>query len=312
MMKNEINEFVIKSSIDRAQLVCYDFAPQTNKPKIIVQLCHGMMEHALRYSELAQFLSNKDIKVVGMDNRGHGKTGVKTGVLGHIDDQDGARKLINDMHDLYQFWHNKYPEAKYVIFGHSMGSIILRNYLILYSKSLSAAIISGTSGLAGLKEKLGLYIAQKFVQNEGANSYNRFINNLVLKNVNKRVKNPQTKFDWLTSDQSEIDKFMNDDLCGFLCTNSFYVDLARLAINMGNKKYRALLNKDLKMFFIAGEDDPIGKYGKGVIKSAKYYKSAKLKHVEVKIYKKMRHEIHNEINKNIVFEDLKTYLESLI
>ncbi|QBF34629.1 alpha/beta fold hydrolase [Mycoplasmopsis phocirhinis] len=307
-----MNEFTIKSSIDNTLLVCYDFAPHTTQPQIIVQLCHGMMEHILRYKEFAQFLSDEKIKVVGMDNRGHGKTGLKSKTLGHIDNKDGARKLINDMHDLYLYWHRKFPKAKYVIFGHSMGSLILRNYLILYSKNLTAAIICGTTSLAGIKEKLGLYIVQKLVNTEGANEYNKFINNLAFKKVNKKIKNPKTNFDWLSSDLNQVNQFIEDKLCGFLCSNSFYLDLIRLVINMSNHKYKKVLNTDLKMFFVAGKLDPIGNYAKGVIKSAKYYQSANIKDVKIKIYDQMRHEILNEKDKNIVFADIKNYLLNLI
>ncbi|WP_029609057.1 alpha/beta fold hydrolase [Mycoplasma simbae] len=304
-----MDKIILNSSIDNLELVTYDFAPEITKPALIVQIIHGMAEHAQRYSEFARFLSQNGIKVVSMDNRGHGETGTRQGQLGHLDNSDATSKLINDVEDLRKYWKNQYPNAKYVIFGHSMGSIILRNYLHSYSQLLDAAIICGTASFANLQLKIGKFIAQRFVKKEGARTVNPLVNSLAFKDANKKIKQNKSMYSWLSTDPKEITKYMGDKWCGFGCSNQFFVDLSQLVIDMNNKKIIDNFNKQLPILLIAGSMDPIGNYGKANKQALKFYNKLGNKKVSSILYKGYRHEILNDFCRQKVHNDVYNFIK---
>ena len=115
------------------------------KPKAILQIVHGMTEYFGRYEGFAEYLSENGILVVGHDHIGHGKSAVPDD-YGYFGPKDGWKIWIEDVHSLREMIQKEYPGVPYVILGHSMGSLILRSYLIKYSKGLSGAILTGTAG----------------------------------------------------------------------------------------------------------------------------------------------------------------------
>ena len=72
------------------------------------------------------------------------------------------------------------------------------------------------------------------------------------------------------------------------------------------------MQKQLPVFFIAGGDDPVGDYGKGVRQAAQEFEKAGMEKVAIRIYPLCRHEIHNEINRQEVYEDVSQWIESVI
>lgn len=305
-----MKEFYIYSSLDNKKLCCVDFSENLKNPKMIVQICHGMEEHIRRYKDFAQFLEKQGIRVFGMDNRGHGKTCEDEGLKGHIADEDGYIKLVEDVHDLNKYIKKEFPDKQIVIFGHSMGSLIVRNFLNKYSDCVDGAIICGTTELCGIKHRIGILLA-KVLSGKNGTKKSAFINKLAFKGYNSRIKNKSTDFDWLTRDEKAVEDYILDKDCGFLCTNTFYLDLLTLIKEMSYKKNVENINKDLPILFISGKSDPVGDYGKGVLESYRLYKKVGMKNVKIKLYAQMRHEILNEIGKEKVYLDIYKFLESI-
>ncbi|MFT4445386.1 lysophospholipase [Parvimonas sp. G1967] len=305
-----MKEFYINSSIDDKRLYCVDFAENLKNPKLIVQLCHGMEEHIRRYKNFAQFLEKQGIRAFGMDNRGHGKTCEEEELKGHIADEDGYIKLVQDVHDLNKYIKKEFPDKQIVIFGHSMGSLIVRNFLNEYSDSVDGAIICGTTEPYNMKHRIGIFLA-KLLSGKNGTKKSAFINKLAFKGYNSKINNKNTDFDWLTRDEKAVEDYILDKDCGFLCTNTFYLDLLTLIKEMSSKSNLENIKKDLPILFISGKADPVGDYGKGVLKSYRLYKKIGMKNVKIKLYAQMRHEILNEIDKEKVYLDIYKFLESI-
>ena len=305
-----MKEFYIYSSLDNKKLCCVDFSENLKNPKIVLQICHGMAEHIRRYKDFALFLEKHGIRVFGMDNRGHGKTCEDEEEKGHIADKEGNIKLVEDVYDLNKYIKEQFPNKKVVIFGHSMGSVIVRNFLNKYSDSVDGAIICGTTEQYGMKHRVAMLLARILSRKNGTKK-SEFVNRLGFKGYNSRIKNKNTDFDWLTRDEKVVDNYILDKDCGFLCTNTFFLDLLTLIKEASNKNNIEKINKKLPILFISGKADPVGGYGKGVLKSYRKYKKVGLKNIKIKLYAQMRHEVLNEIDKDKVYLDIYKFLESI-
>ena len=305
-----MKEFYIYSSLDNKKLCCIDFSENLKNPKIVLQICHGMAEHIRRYKDFALFLEKHGIRVFGMDNRGHGKTCEDEEEKGHIADKEGNIKLVEDVYDLNKYIKEQFPNKKVVIFGHSMGSVIVRNFLNKYSDSVDGAIICGTTEQYGMKHRFAMLLARILSRKNGTKK-SEFVNRLGFKGYNSRIKNRNSDFDWLTSDENEVEKYILDKDCGYLCTNMFFLDLLTLIKEASNKNNIEKINKKLPILFISGKADPVGGYGKGVLKSYRKYKKVGLKNIKIKLYAQMRHEVLNEIDKDKVYLDIYKFLESI-
>lgn len=305
-----MKEFYINSCIDDKRLYCVDFAENLKNPKMIVQICHGMTEHIRRYKDFALFLEKQGIRAFGMDNRGHGKTCEEEELRGHIADTEGDIKLIEDVYTLNKYIRAEFPDKKVVIFGHSMGSLIVRNFLNEYSECVDGAVICGTTEPYGIKHRISMLLAKLFSAKNGSKK-SEFVNRLGFKGYNSRIKNRNSDFDWLTSDENEVEKYILDKDCGYLCTNMFFLDLLTLIKEASYKKNIANIRKDLPILFVAGKEDPVGAYGKGVLKTYKIYKKVGIKNLKIKLYGKMRHEVLNEIGKEKVYLDIYNFLENV-
>ena len=305
-----MKEFYIYSSLDNKKLCCIDFSENLKNPKIVLQICHGMAEQIRRYKDFALFLEKHGIRVFGMDNRGHGKTCEDEEEKGHIADKEGNIKLVEDVYDLNKYIKEQFPNKKVVIFGHSMGSVIVRNFLNKYSDSVDGAIICGTTEQYGMKHRFAMLLARILSRKNGTKK-SEFVNRLGFKGYNSRIKNKNTDFDWLTRDEKVVDNYILDKDCGFLCTNTFFLDLLTLIKEASNKNNIEKINKKLPILFISGKADPVGGYGKGVLKGYRKYKKVGLKNIKIKLYAQMRHEVLNEIDKDKVCLDIYKFLENI-
>ena len=305
-----MKDFFINSTIDNKKLHCVDFNENLLNPNIVLQICHGMAEHIKRYENFAKFLEKQGIKVYGMDNRGHGGT-VDDELYGHISDEKGAEKLVEDVYELNKYIKSVFPNKKIVILGHSMGSMIVRNFINKYHNEVDGAIICGTASPYRMLHRISLGISKIYILFGMGKRKSNFVNKLAFKNYNSRIEDKKTEFDWLSRDNTEVDRYILDKDCGFLCTNMFFHDLITLIKNMSNKDDILKIKKDFPIFFISGNADPVGDYGKGVMDSYKLYSDAGIKTAKIKLYDDMRHEILNEIDKEVVYVDILEFLKDI-
>lgn len=283
---------------DNVEIYVKRWFDPAKKPKAIVQLAHGMVEHIGRYNEFADYLVENDIFVYGNDHRGHGKTGEKQGLFGYLADEDGFEKTKNDLLQITSKIKQEYPDTPLILLGHSMGSFLARNYIQENSALINGVILSGTGHYPKLTSHLAKYIASTLPPKEKS----KLMNSLSFHSYNKHFKSRKTNFDWLSADEKVVQTYMEDPLCGHIPTARFFHDLMDGIITIHNKKLNKSIRSDLPMLLISGVEDPVGDYAKGVWKTAHLYNETGLENVMTMLYEDGRHELLNEINRDEVYQ----------
>lgn len=296
--------FWIQSEADGTPIFTKKFFSD-KKPKALVQIAHGMAEHIQRYDEFAQFLVEQGIFVYGNDHRGHGESGLKQGLLGYFSERDGFLKAAKDLYQITKQMKNDYPDTPIFLFGHSMGSFLARCYMQQHSEEIDGVILSGTGYFPYHLTAFGKQIALRLEQKKAS----PLMNKLAFGGYNRKISYPKTAFDWLSRDDREVQKYVEDPLSGYIPTARFFVDLFTGIEQMQNKNANRSVHKDLPLLFISGDHDPVGNYGRGVWKSAELYESLGFRHITVLLYEKARHELLHEINRKEVFSSILKWME---
>lgn len=305
-----VEDVVFQSSdgINKVSGVIY--SPDTDDIKGIVQIVHGMAEHMLRYEHFARFLCSKSFVVFGCDHIGHGRSVSSNENLGYVGHGNGCDIMVDDCKKMNEILKNRHPSIPFFILGHSMGSFILRKYITKYSSGLSGVIISGTGGANPLA-KLGIMLATKDTKKNGDRNRSKFLDKLAFGNYNKLISKPRTSFDWLTSNHDIVEKYVDDDLCGYIFTSSLFASLLRIMYEVNEDAWYLDVPKRLPIFMISGSDDPVGNYGKGVKTVYDKLKGIGVKDVKLKLYDKGRHEMLNEMARDEVYTDILSWIENL-
>ncbi|MFH2064175.1 MAG: alpha/beta hydrolase [Pseudomonadota bacterium] len=279
-------------------------------PKGIVQISHGMAEHAARYEAFAGELVDNGYLVYANDHRGHGKTAVSLGHIGFFAENNGWLRVVEDMHEITSMIRKSHPGLPVFMLGHSMGSFLLRTYMFLYGNQINGAIISGTAGSPGILGDIGMMIANLEIKRKGLRGKSPLLHQLSFGGYNKAFKPARTDFDWLSRDQEEVDKYMEDPFCGAVFTAGFYRDLLWGLKTIHRKNNIDRIPKDLPIFIFSGDKDPVGKNGKGVSQVYNSLKKNGIEDIQLSLYKDGRHEMLNETNRHEVYQDVITWLNN--
>ena len=282
------------------QLHCCRWMPE-GEPKAVLQIVHGIAEYIERYDDFAGFLNGLGYVVVAEDHMGHGQTVGTEGTQGYF--EGGWFTAVSDSYALLRKTKAEYPQIPYVLFGHSMGSFMARTILEVYPDSgIAAAVICGTGWQPRAILPGAIGICQLACKKVGEKNTSATLQNMVFGGYNKRVEHPRTEFDWLTRDAKVVDAYIAHPSCGFTATTGLLRDLLTGIRFIEQKQNLAKMNKDLPVLFIAGGDDPVGNYGKGVTRAAEEFRKAGMKHVACRLFPLGRHEILNEINRREVYD----------
>lgn len=279
--------------------------------KGVILILHGMAEHALRYEKFANFLNTHGYVVYACDHRGHGKTGTAMNKMGYFG-KGGWDLLVEDVRYLVNIIRAKHEDIPLILFGHSMGSFLARTCISEFGSEFDGVILSGTgNGVDAITRKSALALAKVISFFSGPQKKSPFINHIFFDGYNKRFGD-HLEYAWLSRDENEVKKYLDDELCGYICTSSFYTDLM-VGINRNAKKSNARkVPVNLPMYIFSGTMDPVGNFTIDVRNTYRLYKNvAKLKNVTLKLYKEGRHEMLNELNNQEVYQDVLNWLEDL-
>ncbi|MDY2814570.1 MAG: alpha/beta fold hydrolase [Dorea sp.] len=302
-------EFYYPSRDGKTQIHAIEWIPE-GEIKGVLQICHGMVEYINRYDEFAEFMAGHDYYVIGHDHLGHGKSIQTEEDLGYFNETRGNQYVIGDIHKLRELTMKKHPGVPYYMLGHSMGSFLLREYLTMYGTGLAGAIIMGTGYQGALVLNAGQLICRVLAAFKGWKYRSKFVDNLSFGSYNKKFEPAETTKDWITSDKERKKKYVEDPLCSYMFTLGAYYQMFEGMKVLTRKDSIARIPKELPILFVSGEDDPVGAFGKGVIKVYEKYKSAGIHNLSIHLYKGDRHEILNEVNRRDVYEDLRRWIES--
>lgn len=302
----QTEEFTFKAE-DGTVINAYKFLPK-NKAKAAVYIAHGMAEHSGRYLTFTKRLVCDGYAVYANDHRGHGKTAGSLENIGYFADKNGWNIVLNDIKQFCDII--KENHSRLFLFGHSMGSFLVRNYIYLYGSEINGALLSGTAGNPGLLGNIGLAISKLECIAIGKKSRSILMAEIAFFNVNKEFEPRRTDFDWLTSDNAEVDNYINDPLCGEIFTAGFYDDMLTGLKNIHKPENIKNIPKTLPLYIFSGDKDPIGKNGKAVKEVCRNYKNIGIKDITCRLYKNGRHDMLHEIDREEVFNDIISWLNN--
>lgn len=278
------------------------------QPRGVVQIIHGMCEYAERYAPFAEFLATNGYIVCAEDHAGHGKSAATEAELGWFNAEHDYMTVIADIRTLHQTVKEQAEGLPYFLMGHSMGSFFCRKYISLYGAELSGAIIMGTGFMGGALLNTALALTRMNASVLGWRNRSRFLGKLAFGSYNKRFKAENNPKSWLSVDKENTEKYVADEFCNFDFTDNGYYVLFSVIKAACAKKTIAAVPKELPVYFVAGSDDPVGNYGKGVTKAYEKFKKAGVNSVEITLYEGARHEILNDFCKDKVREDLLEFI----
>lgn len=277
-----------------------------DSPKYVLIISHGMAEHAERYNDFANYLNQHSCAVFAINHMGHGES-IEKEELGHWP-KNGFNICVNNLFALTQHAKQVYPNVPIILFGHSMGSFIAQEYIKCFSDSIDGVILSGSSK-AGLLHKSGNLLANVLFACGDNHKKNNFLNKLSFGSFNKSFKPNRSNFDWLSSDNQQVDKYIEDPLCGFVCTTGFFKGFFK-GLSKLNKKIDNI-DKNLPIYIMSGSKDPVGSFGKGVINLYNMYVKNDMTNVNIKLYENGRHEMLNEVNQMEVYMDIMSWIKKI-
>lgn len=267
----------------------------------VIQVLHGMAEHAGRYHDVAQRLQAAGFTVWLHNHRGHGERTP----LGHLAKGDWAR-IVDDVARIQS---TLLGGRKLILFGHSMGSFIARDVASRYPDNLTALVLSGSNAEHAGIFRVGRLVSALLATLGGADKPSALLTQLSFGSFNKAIQDAKTPSDWLSRDAAQVNAYIADPLCGFDCTAGFWREFFTGLIRVNSPSIFRDWPASLPVYLFSGSDDPVGHYGKGVRRLRDWLTAAGCRDIELRLYAGGRHEMLNEINAAEVEADLLAWLK---
>lgn len=273
-------------------------------PKALLVIAHGMAEHSGRYDQFARYLAERGFAVYMNDHGGHGRSAQ---VKGHFADKNGWACVVQDLHALRAQAQEAYPGLPVFWMGHSMGSFLSRSYIVRHGEGLSGCVLCGTMG-KNPAAPLGMALAVAQEKLLGPRSAGKKLDRLATGAYNRRIPNPVNSSAWLSRDEKVCRDFEADPLSNFPFTAAGYRDLFTGLGEISSPQWARRVPRELPILLIAGEEDPVGDYGRGPRQVEGWLGQAGVSDLTLKLYPGMRHEVLNELGKEQVYGDVLDWL----
>lgn len=286
--------------------------PATAAPRAVVQINHGLAEHAARYQRFARFLAGRGYHVYAHDHRGHGATRAPDSIPGAFAAKDGASKVIADVAAIHALIAERHPGLPVVTFGHSMGGLIALNFAEAHPAASAALAVWNSNFNAGLAGRAGQLMLGLEAFFKGSDTPSAILPKLTFQTWANAMPDRRTAFDWLSHDAIEVDLYVIDPLSGWDATVSMWQDVFRLIYAGGDAKDLAKLPKTLPVHLIGGAEDPATDKGEAVSWLAQEMQKAGLTNVKTEILARTRHETLNEINRDQSMMAFAAWLDQVL
>lgn len=267
----------------------------------------GMEEHSLRYDEFATYLNKEGFNVYCIDHFGQGENVHPDMKNKGVWPKSGYRKMVEAVDLLVA--KIRITCKPLFIFAHSMGSFMAQDYIQRHSHHVSKVVLCGT-GAQNPVAGIGYQLARLVCLFKGRNTRAKLLDKLMFGSFNKGIEQPKTAYDWLSYNEENVTKYIEDPLCGFGPNNGFCLEFLKGLKRLYRKKFLQRIRKDMDILIISGQDDPVSNFGKDIVRLEKMYQKYGIKNTKSIIYEGMRHEILNENEKQKVYEDVVSFLKA--
>ncbi len=278
-------------------------------PRGCVQVVHGMAEHGGRYARLGAALAAAGYAVYAQDLPGHGRSVRSADELGHVDDFDGWKITLSAINQVRAEIERRHPDTPLFVLGHSRGSFLTQDYIVEHGHGLAGAILSASCADMGPTRAIGLALLRGEALWQGRRRRSALADTLTFKGFNRRFKPNRTDFDWLSRDEAEVDRYVQDPLCGFRCSTALWIELLEAGALLTDAQRLARIPPTLPVLLVNGSRDPACRGERGARGLEKTYRNAKLSDVTLKVYADARHELLNDTCRDAVTADLQQWLD---
>lgn len=309
-MQNVVkSHFFVPASADDLTLGV-DVTIPVSDARAIVHILHGMCEHKERYENFMMYLSAQGFICVCHDHRGHGESVKSSADLGYMYD-GGAEALVEDVRTVAQWAKNRYPGLPLVVLGHSMGSMAARAFVRKYDAEVDGLIVCGSPSDNPVKG-VGKLLAKFIGTIKGHHHRPQLLQQMSFGAFNRGFEQDGYHSAWVCSDREVLDAYHNDPLCQYVFTANGFYNLLSLMQACYAKKGWVLSKPELPIWFISGADDPCRTSNKAFNQSVVAMRKLGYKYVSSKTYPDMRHEILNETEKQVVWDDVVKMINEMI
>lgn len=278
------------------------------RPRGIILISHGMAEHASRYARFAASAVEEGYAVLAEDHRGHGATAAPDG-FGFVAERDGWETVVADMGTVLDAVRRAWPAIPVFLMGHSWGSFLARDLAARRGGELAGLVLLGTGAGIGALTRPAMAICAGESRLRGPRHPSRLLNALAFGSYQRHFAPNRTEADWISRDPKEVDRYVADPWCGFVCASSFFHDLVAGQSAVSTPSHAAAMPAGLPMLLASGDRDPVGAMGRGVQRAATLYRLAGVREVSVILYPGGRHELLNETNRDQVTGDILTWID---
>ncbi|MEP9396299.1 alpha/beta hydrolase [Mesorhizobium sp. KR2-14] len=282
------------------------------RPLGVVQINHGLAEHAARYARFADFLAGRGFHVYAHDHRGHGFSSAPDAPRGVFGATDSVANVIADVAAIHRLIAEETPGQPVIVFGHSMGGVVALNYLLRYPEGVRAAAIWNANFSAGMLGRLAQALLAYERFRMGSDVPSRILPKLTFQDWAKKVPNHRTDFDWLSRDEAEVDKYVADPLCGWDASVSMWQDVFEMIFYGADDRNFAGLRRDLPFHLVGGQKDPATNGGKAITDLAIRLDRQGFSNLFAKVYADTRHESLNEVNRHIIMAQFADWAERTV
>lgn len=278
----------------------------------VVQINHGLAEHAARYREFAEALCQNGFHAYAHDHRGHGGTTAPDAPSGMFAPQDGAKKVMADVEQIHLVIASRHPNLPVITFGHSMGGLIALNHAIQSPKNAAGLAVWNANFSAGFLGKLAQAILKFERFRLGHDVPSRLLPKLTFGAWAKTIKKRRTDFDWLSHDEARVDAYIADPLCGWDASVAMWQDVFDFIFFGADNKNLAKLSTGLPLNIHGGGQDPATDFAKATEALASRFQTLGFKKVTVTIDPQSRHESLNETNRTEITDDFIVWAKQSI
>lgn len=288
-------------------------------PRAAVVVVHGMGEHRRRYDRFCDRLNKEGFASISYDQRAHGETAEQHGRIG----PGGFSAMVRDIDVVRQTASDRYGKPV-IVMGHSMGSFASQMYVLDHHEKIAGLALSGTTAadvMAAHRDPTkvnttsSLFSVDKFwpLLDLMANRSSRLLGQPPDLSAFNAPFPHRTGYEWLSRDDSEVDKYVSDKWCGFGLDLESAQSMYDASPRTGDMAMLQGIRKELPIYVFSGDLDPVGGPGGALVELVgKRYVDAGIKNVKVKLYKDGRHEMLNETNRDEVMDDFIAWVEEVV
>lgn len=282
------------------------------EPVGVVQINHGLAEHAGRYSGFAAFLAEHGFHVYAHDHRGHGHTKAPDAPIGRFGSEPTAEKVIADLvavHDLILTEHSGLPV---IVFGHSMGAMIALAFLSRNAHRVHAAALWNMPLATRLEARAAKTVLAWERFRLGSDVPSRLLPRLTFQAWGRSVPDARTPFDWLSRDPQAVDGYIADPLCGWPPTVGMWRTVFDFNLMALGDRALASIPKTLPLALAGGGADPATAGSIALRRLEQRFRRAGFSNLETRIYPENRHESLNELNRNMIMDDFVAWAKKAL